>query len=64
MISSLAVMAATSGEVKILKMIVYPRIIDYLYHILKERGYVKDFKYGDVIIYSLMCFLVPWSYMF
>ena len=51
--SSLALLFATPGEVSIIKLVIYPRVIECIFEILCEKGILKKFKHGDIFGYAL-----------
>jgi hypothetical protein len=57
-------MLASEKELNLIKMILYPRAIEVILHMLRENGYIRDFKYSSVMAYwvvGLVC-IYNWIY--
>ena len=64
MICSLSLQLATQGEQTILKLLLYPRVIECIFHFLCDKGYIKKFRHGDILAYSLQVIAITYSYLF
>lgn len=63
-VSSLSFSLANEKELTLLSMIIYPRVIEVLVRILKEKGFVKDFKYADILVYIVCAAICVYFYIF
>jgi hypothetical protein len=45
-------------------MLLYPRVIECMFHFLCEHGYIKKFKHGDIVAYALQVMVITYSYLF
>ena len=47
-----------------LKMLLYPRVIECIFHYLCDKGIIKRFKHGDILSYTLQVIVITYSYLF
>lgn len=64
MIASLAIKFATLQEVTMIKLMLYPRVIECIFQYLCEKGIIKKFKHGDILAYSLQVIMITYSFLF
>ena len=63
MVSSLAILLASPGEQSILKLLIYPRVIECIFQLLCEKGYLIKFKHGDVLAYAIQVIAITYNYI-
>jgi len=63
-VSSVSLMLTTQKELNLLKMIIYPRALEVTLKMLKEKGYIRDFKHSEIIGYWLVAIatVYNWGY--
>lgn len=49
--SSMALLLTNEKELSLLKMIIYPRVIEVILNALAEKGYLRNFKYSEILAY-------------
>ena len=64
LVGSLALFFANSGEMSLVKLVVYPRAIECLFELMVERGILRKFKYGDIIAYALQVAFITYNYIY
>ncbi len=64
MIASLALRLATSSEVTMVKLLLYPRVIECIFQYLCEKGLIKKFKHGDIFAYAAQVVMITASFIF
>jgi hypothetical protein len=62
--SSLSLLLAKSGDLNLLKVVIYPRVIEAIYNILKNNGIIRPIKYGEAIVCFITLYVCTYSYIF
>ncbi|CDW86741.1 UNKNOWN [Stylonychia lemnae] len=62
-ISSLSLFLADSKDMNLLKVMIFPRAIEALYALLKERGIIKPIKNGEYMLLTSLCIIVTYFYI-
>ena len=63
--SSLAILGLPPKDISLLKAILYPRAIEGLYSLLKERGLIKPLPYGGETVLALLTnFVIVYNYTY
>ena len=63
-VCSFSLQLATQGEQSVLKLLLYPRVIESIFQFLCEKGIITKFKHGDILAYALQVIIITYSYMF
>lgn len=61
---SFALQLGTQGEQTVLKLLLYPRVVECCFQFLCEKGLLFKFKHGDILAYALQVFFITYSYLF
>lgn len=64
MVSSFALHLLHQKDMNLIKILVYPRAIEAVYSLLKEKGYVKPIPYGETLSHMINVIIVVQLYMF
>ena len=64
MLCTSAFMFATKAEIKMIKLLVFPRVIECIYHILCDKGYCVRFKHGDILAYAFQVSFITYCFIF
>ena len=62
-ISSLSLYLASSKDMNLLKLLLFPRAIESIYCLLKERGYIKPIKHGEILFFIISQVTVVFFYI-
>ena len=63
-ICSLALQLASKSDLAMLKLMIYPRVIECIYHYLRDQGVIPVFKHGDILLYGVQVMFITYSYVF
>ena len=64
-VCSLSLQLASSGEQSLIKLFLYPRILESLFHFISdEKGWVKKFTHGDILAYAFQAAVICYNYYF
>ena len=62
--SSTAFLLANKSELDLMKIIIYPRTVEVLLNLLAEKGYIKNFKYSEVLAYVVIATIIVYNYLY
>ena len=62
--SSTAFLLANMSELDLMKIIIYPRTVEVLLNLLAEKGYIKNFKYSEVLAYVVIATIIVYNYLY
>ena len=51
-------------ELTLLKMLIYPRVIEILLNLMVERKLMKDFKYSEALAYCFCVSFLVYNYFY
>jgi ribosomal protein S8 len=51
-------------ELALLSMLIYPRVIEVIVKIMHKKGWIRDFKYSDIILFMICSMICTYCYIF
>mmetsp|Transcript_37746 Transcript_37746/g.36200 ORF Transcript_37746/g.36200 Transcript_37746/m.36200 type:complete len:114 (-) Transcript_37746:34-375(-) len=64
MLSSTALLLAKSNDLNLIKVLIYPRALEAIYNVMKEKGFVKPIKYGEALFCFFTLYVCTYCYIF
>ena len=64
LIASLTLFIAREKDITLIKIMLYPRAVDAIYHLLIEKGIVKPIKHGQIYLYLLEYLILVYTYIY
>lgn len=62
-ISSLSLYFASSKDMNLLKLVLFPRAIESIYCLMKEKGWIKPIKHGEILFFIVSQVTVVYFYI-
>ena len=64
LLSSTSLLLAKQSDLNLIKVLIYPRALEAIFNILKEKGYIRPIKYGEALSCFVALYICTYCYIF